>query len=229
MRIITLLPLFALIMFAMPASAQFNTVLETERTMSFGSRPCFRLEFNNTETDVVEDLWKSYVKSTFNGKLKKDKKSGEWFVTGLKSPMMGADPFGVYSIIEKTKTGTALNVWYDAGSYFLNRRDNASRTEEMSRSLKTFYFDVRRAALNKELKSQESKLKELENRQKKLAKENDDLHRDIDNFKAKIKKAEDDIVKNDKEQEATILDTDAQRRAIEELRRRIENVENERN
>jgi hypothetical protein len=229
MRFKTLIPLVALLLSCGLAQAQYNVVLETERTMSFGSRPCFRMEFANTDADVVEEIWKNYVKNTFSGKLKKDKKTGELFVTGLKSDMMGTNSFGIYSTLEKTKNGTALNAWYDMGSYFLNRRDNASRTEEAARSLKTFYFDVRRAALNKDLKAQESKLKEMENRQKKLAKENDDLHRDIENYKAKIKKAEDDIVKNDKEQEAVILDTETQRRNIEALRRRIENVENESN
>jgi hypothetical protein len=36
-------------------------------------------------------------------------------------------------------------------------------------------------------------------------------------------------VKNEKEQETNILDTEAQRRAIDESKRRLENVENERN
>jgi len=213
-------------------SAQWNMVQETERNMSFGSRPCFRLEFAKADPNLVEDLWKDYVKNNFQGKLKRDKGSGEWFATGLKSNMMGDDAFGVYSTIDKSdkdKGSSVLTVWIDAGTYFLSRRENASKTEEVSRSLRTFYFDVRRAQIGKEIKDQEGKLKDLEGKQKKLQKDNESLRKDIENYKAKIKKAEDDVVKNEKDQETTILDTEAQRKTLEDMRRRLDNVENEHN
>lgn len=222
-------PLLLLILAATAASAQWNVVIETERMMSFGSRPGFRLEFTNTETGTVETLWKDFVKENFKGKLKKDRKTDEWVATGLKSAMMGDDAFGIYSTIEKTDKGSALNVWIDAGSYFLNRRDNPGHTEEVTRSLRQFYLDVRRSAIGQEMKEEENKLKELEAKQKKLAKDNDNLHKDIDSYKAKIKKAEEDLVKNNKDQETTILDTEAQRRQIEAVKRRLDNVENEKN
>jgi len=189
--------------------------------MSFGSRPAFRLEFANTDAGTLEDLWKDYVK--------KDKRSGEWMATGLKSKMMGDDVFGIYSTIEKNDKGSVLTAWFDAGSYFLNRRDNPGRTEEVAGSLRQFYFDVRRAAIGKDLKDQENKLKDMESRQKKLQKENENLRKDIETYKARIKKAEEDVVKNEKDQESNIIDSDAQRRLIEEVRRRLSNVENEKN
>ena len=137
---------------------------------------------------------------------------------------MGSDPFAIYSTIDKSNNGSALTVWFDAGSYFLNRSDNATRTEEMSRSLRQFYYEVRRATINEEIKEQESKMKELEKRQKKLVSDNDKLRKDIEDYKAKIVKAEADVVKNEKDQEATVVDIDAQRRAIEDVRARLQNV-----
>jgi flagellar biosynthesis GTPase FlhF len=217
------------VLLACAAQAQSNPVYETDRTMSFGTRPCFRMEFANTDAGMVEDIWKDFAKKTYNAKLKKDKKSGEFAATGLKAAGMGSDPFSIYSTVEKTGNGAALTIWYDAGSYFLNRRDNASRTEEASRTLKSLYFDVRRAAIQKEIAAEENRLKEMENKQKKLAKENDKLHKDIEDYKAKIKKAEDDIVTNDRAQEANTADMENQRKNIENIRQRLSNVENERN
>ena len=52
---------------------------------------------------------------------------------------------------------------------------------------------------------------------------------DIETWKAKIAKAEDDIVKNERAQEQNLVDQEAQRRTIEEVRQRLNNVENERN
>jgi hypothetical protein len=210
-------------------SAQWNMVQETERNMSFGSRPCFRLEFAKADPSLVEDLWKDYVKNNFKGKLKRDKGSGEWFATGLKSNMMDGDVFGVYSTIDKSDKGTVLTVWIDAGTYFLSRRENSGKTEEVSRSLRTYYFDVRRAQIGKEIKDQEAKLKDMDLKQKKLQKENESLRKDIEAYKAKLKKAEDDVVKNEKDQETTILDTEAQRKVLEDIHRRLDNVENEHN
>ena len=229
MRISSILPIFFLLFSTLGANAQWSPVLETKRNMSFGERPCFRLELSQTEAGLLEDMWKDYAKRTFSAKLKKDKKSGEWSATGLSSPIMGSDPFAIYSTIDKSNNGSALTVWFDAGSYFLNRSDNATRTEEMSRSLRQFYYEVRRATINEEIKEQESKMKELEKRQKKLVSDNDKLRKDIEDYKAKIVKAEADVVKNEKDQEATVVDIDAQRRAIEDVRARLQNVENEKN
>jgi septal ring factor EnvC (AmiA/AmiB activator) len=187
------------------------------------------MEFAGTDANLLEDQWRDYVKANFKAKLKRDRKSDELTATELKSAMMGSDQFAIYSTIEKSDKGSALNVWVDAGAYFLNRRDNQSHTSEFSNSLKAFYYDVRRATINQELKVQQDKLKDLDNRQKKLQKENDGLHKDIDSYKSKIKKAEDDIVKNEKEQDAVLRDNEAQKRLIEEVKRRLANVENERN
>lgn len=212
-------------LFALPLFAQFDLVRETERMMSFGSRPGFRMEFANTDPGTVEEVWKKFAKDNFNAKLKKAK--GEWTAPKSKAAFMGDEPFTIYSTVEKDGSRTALTVWIDAGSYFLNRRDNAGRTNEMMRSLRQCYFDVRRAAIGKEIKAQDSLVKELESKQKKLSKENDQLHKDIENWESRIQKAKQDIINNEKAQEANIIEQENQRRVLEETRRRLENVESE--
>ena len=223
-------PVLLFLISASAVSAQWNQVAETERMMSFGSRPAFRMEFPNTSPDLVEDLWKDYAKKNFGAKLKKDKKSGEWSALDLKSSMMGEDKFAIYSTVEKINNGdAALTVWFDAGSYFLNRRDNPAHTEEISRALRQFYIDVRRAGITAELKAEEDKLKDLDKKQKTMQRDNDNMRKDIESWKSKIAKAEDDIVKNEREQEQNLVNQDAQRRAIEAVRQRLNNVENEKN
>ncbi len=221
----SLLSLLLLIAFVSKMSAQFDPVRESECMMSFGSRPCFRMEFASTEAGIVEDVWKKFAKDNFNAKLKKSK--GEWTATKLRAAFMGDDVFALYSTIEKDGNETALNVWVDAGSYFLSRRDNRSRTEEMHRSLRQCYFDVRRAAIGKELKTQEAQLKDLEAKQKKLNKDNEDMRRSIEAWESKIQKAKQDIANNEQAQEANLVDQENQQRLVEETRRRLENVENE--
>lgn len=227
----SILPLLILSLSATLLPAQWNksVVTETEKMMSFGSRPCFRIECPGADAGTVEDLWKDFAKKNYGAKLKKDKKSGEWAATELKSAMMGSDPFSVYSTIEKTPNGAALNVWYDAGSYFLNRRDNAGRTDETVRALRQLYLDIRRATINEEIKGQEDKLKEMDKKYKSMQRENETLRKDIETYKAKIKKAEEDIAKNEKSQETNLVDQEAQRKLIEQSHQRLNNVENEGN
>lgn len=220
-----LLSLLLFVAFALKLSAQFDPVVEMERMMSFGSRPGFRMEFNNTDASVVEEVWKKFAKDNFKAKLKKNK--GEWMATKLRSAFMGDDVFAVYSTIEKDGKNTALNIWIDAGSYFLSRRDNRSRTEEMVRAMRQMYFDVRRAAIGKELKAEDTQLKELETKQKNLDNENKDLRRSIEAWESKIQKAKQDIVNNEQSQETNLVEQEKQRRLVEETLRRLENVESE--
>lgn len=215
-----------LILFA-AATLPAQVVKETEKMMSFGSRPCFRMEFPNATTDMVEDLWKNFAKKNFGAKLKK--KGGEWSANDLKSAMMGPDPFSLYSTTEKTGTGVALNVWLDEGSGFLNSRDNPSRAREISAALKQFFFDVRRATYDQQVKDEEKKLKDLEKNNQNMAKTTKDLEKSIEDYKAKIKKAEEEILRLAKEQEVGMINIDNQRKVIEEVRQRKLNVESEGN
>lgn len=213
---------------ATAASAQsFGVVQETDRMMSLGSRPGFRLDFANADAGMVEDMWTDFVKKNFGGKLKKDRKTKELSAVGLKSPMVGVDAFTLYTTIEKNGANVILTAFFDKGSSFLNRRDDARSTQEVNNAMRQFYLDVRRAVIGKEMKAQEDKAKEMENRLKKLQKDGDNLRKDIENYKAKIKKAEDDIVQNQKDQEATTVDIENQRRLLEQTRQRMNNVQNE--
>ena len=220
-----LLPLLLFAVITVKLSAQFDPVRESERMMSFGSRPCFRMEFASTDASVVEAVWKKFARENFNAKLKKSK--GEWTATKLRAAFMGDDVFALYSTIEKDGDKTSLNVWVDAGTYFLSRRDNRGRTEEMLRSLRQCYFEVRRAAIGKELKAQETQFKDLETKQKKLSKDNEDMRRSIESWESRIQKAKQDIVNNEQAQEANLVEQENQQRLLEETRRRLENVESE--
>jgi hypothetical protein len=221
----SLFPLMFCLSLVFPLSAQYDIVREVDRMMSFGNRPGFRLEFVNTDPGVIESVWKDFAKENFNAKLKKSK--GEWSATKLSAAFMGDEPFAIYSTIEKEGENTALNVWVDAGAYFLNRRDARVRTDEMVRNLRRCYYDIRRAAIGKELKAQENQLKELESRQKRLSRDNDELRRNIENWESRIQKAKQDILNNEQSQETNLIEQENQRRLLEETRRRLENVENE--
>lgn len=209
--------------------AQISPVREMDKSMSFGTRPCFRVEFQGADNSLVADLWKSFAKERFSAKLKKDKKSGEFYadkVNGSISP----NQFTIRSTVEEIgDNSAALNVWFDLGSGFLNRREYPQSANEVVSTLSDFYVEVRREIISREQKAAENHLKELENNKRKLEKENDTYYKDIEDFKAKIKKAEEDIIKNEQLQNSNVADQESQRRLIEEIKLRLQNVNSERN
>lgn len=217
------------LMLCFQAIAQISPVRETDKSMSFGTRPCFRVEFRDADEDLVTDMWKKFAKERFSAKLKKDKKSGEWFAAKL-SGSVSPNEYTLRSTVEDlNKNDAALNVWFDLGSSFLNRREHAQSADEVVSTLTDFYVEVRRELIARELKDAEKKMKDLEGAKRKLEKDNDGLHKDIEEYNAKIKKAEDDIKKNEQDQNSNVADQESQRRLIEEIRIRLQNVGNEKN
>ena len=165
-------------------SAQSTMVTEIEKAMSFGTRPGFAVSFPNTDTRLVDNVWTDFVKNNFGGKLKKGKK-GEKSAAGCRSVSVSAGDFTLYSEVEKIGDGAQLNAWFDVGAFFLNRTDDLTRTTETKELLTKYYFDVRRAAVGLEVKAEEDNHKELDNRLKKLKRDNDNLNKDIANYKAR--------------------------------------------
>ncbi|MBK8555408.1 MAG: hypothetical protein IPL65_06345 [Lewinellaceae bacterium] len=210
--------------------AQWNVVRETEQMMSFGSRPCFQVEFQNTSDNTVLEVWKDFVSKNFDAKIKKDRKTKEWVATDVKASYLNSGGVTIYATIEEDGKNAVLNAWFDIGQpHFLNSRDNAREAREVADAMRLFYYDVRRAVIGEEQKAAEKELTNVENNLKKLQKENDSLHKAIDDYNAKIKKAEQDILDNTKQQEAAIIDIDNQKKNIEGIQNRLKNVENEKN
>jgi hypothetical protein len=208
--------------------AQTSPVRELDKTMSFGNRPCFRVEFRNTSDDLVADVWKDFAKSRLGAKLKKDKKTDEMYATELSIGSISPNNVTIRSTVEKNGKDAALSVWFDLGTGFLNRREQPQGANEAVSILSDYYVEVRKKVIEGELREAEKKLKDLEGEKRKLEKQNDGLHKDIEEYKAKIKKAEEDIVKNEQTQNTNVADQEAQRRQIEEIRIRLQNVESER-
>ncbi len=219
--------LFSLVgLLSVGVHGQPSAVQEIERAMSFGTRPGFSVSFMEADAKLVNTVWNDFVKTNFGSKLKKGKRN-EFSAPQSRHTGISTGTFTVYSEIEAVGTGVRLNVWFDVGPFFLNRRDDAQRTEEAIRVLKRFHWEVRKAVADLEVKAEENKLKELENKLKKLRRDNENLNKDIANYEARLKKAREDLVQNERDQEATLIDIERQRANVEESIRRRASVQSE--
>ena len=212
------------------AYGQRSIVQESEKAMSLGSRPCFHLDFTMADADMVEKIWKDFVKSDMDAKMKKDKKTDEWSALGLENAFVGPGKFDLYAKIEANgKENAGIDIWFSTGASFLNRRDSPEHTDGTVTLLKQFYFKVRREVIAKELKNQTDRLEDAEKKMKNLKKDKESLQKDVEEYKAKIKKAEEAIVTNDKAQSSTQLEVASEKRNVEEIQRKLNNVESEGN
>ncbi len=205
--------------------AQTGAVSEVEKLMSVGSRPAFRVDFQKADAARVLKLWKAFAKDQFDAKLKKIKKSEELIAYGVESSVINSEKFDLYSMVEITgKESSTLYVWFDLGSYFLNRRDNPDRAKNAADALERFADVVNRDVVTDELKMQEDNQKDLEKKLAKLQKAKEDLKKDIENYREKIKKAESDIVTNESDQVKAQSEIEKQKMTVEEVRRRLDGV-----
>jgi hypothetical protein len=218
--------ILALCLPVVAAWCQPSSVVEIERAMSFGTRPGFAVSFVDTDAKLVNEVWNDFVKNTLGSKLKKGKRN-EFTAPLCRAAGVSTGTFTLYSEIEKVGNGVQLNVWFDIGPFFLNRRDDPNGTQEALRLLKRFHWEVRKAVADAEVKAEENRLRELENRLKKLRRDNDNLNRDIANYEARLKKAREDLAQNERDQEATLVDIERQRSAVEEAVRRRAGVQGE--
>ena len=126
----------------------------------------------------------------------------------------------IYTTTEKNQ----IVAFVDNGTGFLNSKDYDKEVQSASECMNEFGNEVTRELIRIELEKEEDILKKNNKEYEKLKKENIDLHKDIENYKQKIKKAEADIVTNDKDQERSKAAIEAQTKIVETVQTKLNNV-----
>ena len=149
-----------------------------------------------------------------------DAKEEEYIEAAVIQTINGKSPMNIYTTTEKNQ----IVAFFDNGTGFLNSKDYAKEFQSASEFMKEFGNEVTRELIRIELEKEEDILKKNNKEYEKLKKENIDLHKDIENYKQKIKKAEADIVTNDKDQERSKAAIEAQTKIVEIVQTKLNNV-----
>ncbi len=214
--------LFAFILLCGNLTAQ--SVVEDSRIMSLGSRPSFQLTLTNTESKTVEKLWREYIKSRVDAKLKTDKKSKEQIAMGISSGVTPGTTADLYSTITERGGDVLLTVWLDKGASFVNSKEDQANATNVQTFLKEFYYEVERNTITRELNAEIDKQKELEKKLARLVKDKDGLYNDIQEWEEKIRKAREAIKDNEATQATTKKEIESQTRAVEAVQKKLDNV-----
>ena len=195
-------------------------ISENEKSMSLGLNNSLTLELPDAEGKFVEKLWKKYIRQ-YSGKTKRNRKEKEYFTENARIKGIGDGEIHLYSRVTDQGNDAYLTCWFDTGEGFVSSYDHPDQYTEAEKELMRFALEVTREKIKLELNDEEDKLKKLNKNLKKLERSNDSYHREIEQAKERIRKAEANIEQNEIDQQDTRSAIELQEQAVEKVRKRL--------
>ncbi len=198
-------------------------VLETTQVMSTGSQPALTIVLPGVDTKLADVTWKEYMKSY--GKIARVKGGKENIASQVQIlDIGGVNRINVYSQSEEVADGVKMVVWFDMGSGFVTSEAYPKEYVAGVKFLKDFAHEVEIQRISNELEAQNKLLSKAESTVEKLKRENDTLHKIIEDSKKRISEAEKDIETNLKNQELAQKELGAQTQAVEEVKKQLDDA-----
>ncbi|MDX2173073.1 MAG: hypothetical protein SFY56_08135 [Bacteroidota bacterium] len=149
--------------------------------------------YENNANDVLNE-WKKVLKDFKNEKVKDD--NNEVFGDNIIVKDWGNNPVDFYTKFEENKGNKTVKmmVAVDLGGAYLSSSGDKDKYNFVEKMVKDFAVKQTKAPLADALKDAEKLLAKHEDKQKDLEKDNKNLHDDIIDYNAKIRKAETDLV-----------------------------------
>ncbi len=202
------------------ASAQ-TTVNESLKSMSDGIKNALTIDLSGVEVKVAEKVWREYLKS-YDGKLKKDRKSKDWVAEEVRiTAIGGSSPILLTTRFEQIGEDVLMSAWFNMGSYYLASERDMNAYNAGTDLLDRFAYEVSKEKVRIELADQEKLMKDLEAELKKLEKANEGYHKEIEQAQERIRKAEEAIAQNIKDQEAAKTKIMEQGDLVNEVKERL--------
>lgn len=215
--------LFYLLVFILFSSSLHAQVAEETRVMSAGSQPALVIILPGADMKFAEAEWKEYMKSY--GKMTRVKQSKESLVEGAQIlDIGGVNRLNVYSLSEASAEGAKMIVWIDMGGGFVNATTFPNEYAESVKFLQNFAHKVKVDQIAIDLDAQQKALSKYQNNLSKLQRENDNLHKIIEDSQKRIAQAELDIVKNLQDQEVAQKEIDSQKSNVDTVQKKLEEV-----
>lgn len=147
------------------------------------------------------------------------------FVDDCKLKEMGKNTFDVYAKVEDIAEGGAtVSLAIDLGGAFLNAGDHGAQFKIIEKKLYAFGVKAAKNVVAEDVKAEEKILKEREKELEDLVKAKEQSEKDIQDYQEKIKKAEEDIKKNETEQGDKEKEIATQKEKVQEVIKKKEAI-----
>ena len=207
------------------AYAQKIKIKEGKETIGGGSNNSLVVTLYGVSPSDAEESFRSFMKQ-YDGK--RSSKDGGIFIDNatIKS-ISGNNTIDIYgkAIGKKGDAEITFVVAFDLGGAFLNSSEHKDQFKIAEDIVKEFAVKATKEAIEAELKTAQKAQEKLEDDQKSLVKEKQNLEGDIIDYRTKITKAENDISKNKSEQEKKKSEIEAQKKVVETINSKLKAVE----
>ena len=202
-------------------------IIEEVRSMSQGSNNSLSIDIPEADLKLTKKLWGKYLKANAKGgKTKSEKKTGVSFTDNAEVVAIGgANTVDIYARFTAVGANTNVTVWYDLGGAYLSSDMHGDKYTEGEKFLMRFALAVVIETTKLELKEEEKKAKGLAKDLANLEKKKAAYHKEIEVAENKIRQAKGNIETNIKEQEATNTAISDQDSVIDEVKKRLEDLE----
>lgn len=218
MNFIKLTTLFLLINVTLYAQ-----VTEEQTSMSDGVRNAFIIDLDDANTKLAENVWKSYVGKI--GKTKRDRKSKEWRSESIVIPAVdNSYNVNLTGKFEDLRGNARAYVWLRMDGSYINSEDYTNEARGVKTFLEDYALEVKKAAIGKEVEYEQKELKALEKDLDKLVKKNQGFHKDIKKAEEAIIKAEKNIDENVINQESKKIEIEEQKAALLKIQEKLKAV-----
>lgn len=205
--------------FSISAQAQEIKVKEDKEKINGATNPVLTVIIYETDEKTVEKEWKSLMKN-YDAKVST---SDGVFADNALIKDLSENTADIYAIVKKDGDNVKLIVGVDLGGIFLSS-DKSKEYKVMETIIKKFATEITTNAVKEQLSAAEKEQKKRENTYDDLVKENSNLHKDIEDFKSKITKAEQDIVDNEKQQSEAKSATEEQVKIVEAIKKKLSEI-----
>ncbi|MBL7925546.1 MAG: hypothetical protein JNK61_01435 [Bacteroidia bacterium] len=201
--------------------AQTISISEQIANLSVGAQNALSTTIYQSKKDDVINQWKSYLKNFKHEKIKMN--GNELFGDNIVLKDWGNNPIDIYTIFEENKSDTSVKVIaaFNLGGAYLSSTNDIAKYALAEKMLKDFALKSTSEAINEKLKLAEKLLDKLHEGQRDLEKENKNFVTDIENYKSKISKAQDDIMTNENNQIKKKAEIEAQQSLVEQIKKEL--------
>ena len=189
-KILLIIPAILISTFMFGQSVQ---VTEQKAMFVSGEKNALVVSIMQTSKDKVVDLWKDNLKSYKSEKIKTEK--NEMFADNIEIKEWGNNPVDIYTSFEENKESRSVKmmVAFDLGGAFLSMETDSVKYNSAVKMLKDFAIKANKFPFEERMIVSQKLIQNMEDDQKSMENKNKELAKDIEDYKTKIIKSEEEI------------------------------------
>lgn len=193
--------------------------------MSTGNNNALTLMLPKASVKSVERVWQNYMDEYYDSKPKWNRKTKEWVINDADILALGrGKAIDLYTTFDQQGDQVSVNLWVDMDGEYLTSRGYSDRYTDAEKLMMRFALEVAKSSVQAELDDEEKQENRMETDLRKLKNANERYHKDIERAKAAIEKAEKEILKNVRDQEAMVKKIEMQRELLDQIRKKLNDL-----